>query len=94
LHSVTDFSVFLGDSLISWKSKKQSTVSRSSAEAEYRALATITCELQWLVYLLDDFQVPHSQVALLYTNSKPASEIASNPVQHEKTKHIQLDCHL
>jgi len=92
--SVTGFSVFLGDLLISWKSKKQPTVSRSSTEAEYRALATTTCELQWLVYLLADFQVPHFQAALLYTDSKPASKIASNPVHHERTKYIQLDCHL
>ncbi|XP_042983400.1 uncharacterized mitochondrial protein AtMg00810-like [Carya illinoinensis] len=92
--SVTGFTVFIGDSLISWKSKKQSTVSRSLAESEYRALASTTCELQWLVYLLADFNIVHSQAVLLYTDSKPASDIASNPVHHERTKHIQLDCHL
>ncbi|KAF5449042.1 hypothetical protein F2P56_029530, partial [Juglans regia] len=77
--SVTGFTIFIGDSLVSWKSKKQPTVSRSSAEAEYRALATTTCELQWLFYLLTGLKVKHSQAALLYTDSKPASEIASNP---------------
>ncbi|KAF5472256.1 hypothetical protein F2P56_008991, partial [Juglans regia] len=92
--SITGFTVFLGDSLISWKSKKQPTVSRSSAESEYRALASTTCELQWLNYLLADLKVPHPQAILLYTDNKPASDIASNPIQHERTKHIQLDCHL
>ncbi|RVX14614.1 putative mitochondrial protein [Vitis vinifera] len=57
--SVTGFTVFIGDSLISWKSNKQPTISRSSVEAEYRALATTTCELQWLVYLLADLNVKH-----------------------------------
>jgi len=66
--SVTSFSVFLGDSLIPWKSK-QPTISRSSAEAKDRALATTTYELQWLIYLLADFHVPHSQAALLYIDS-------------------------
>ncbi|XP_042940592.1 uncharacterized mitochondrial protein AtMg00810-like [Carya illinoinensis] len=92
--SVTGFAVFLGNSLILWKSKKQLTISRSSAEAEYRALAATTYEVQWLNYALQDLQIHHSQPTLMYTDSKSAMSIASNPVQHERTKHIQIDCHL
>jgi hypothetical protein len=58
--SITGFCVFLGDSLVSWKSKKQQTMSRFSAEAEYRALAFTCYELMWLTTLLQDFGIPHS----------------------------------
>lgn len=91
--SVTGYVVYLGDSLISWKSKKQPTVSRSSVEAEYRALAYNTCEVQWLLYLLKDLCIDHSFPAAIYTDSKSALCIAQNPVLHEKTKHIQIDYH-
>ncbi|XP_019078567.1 uncharacterized mitochondrial protein AtMg00810-like [Vitis vinifera] len=86
--SVTGFAIFLGNSLISWKSKKQVTVSRSSTEVEYQALATATCEIQWLFNALQDLDIKHSQSALLYTDSKSTMPITTNPVQHERTKHI------
>ncbi|WVZ10350.1 hypothetical protein V8G54_014880 [Vigna mungo] len=80
--SITGYCVFYGHSLISWKSKKQSTVSRSSTEAEYRALASVACELQWLKYIVDDLclQIPFHSLHF-------------NPSFHERTKHIEVDCH-
>ncbi|CAL1388981.1 unnamed protein product [Linum trigynum] len=92
--SLIGFCVFLGTSLISWKAKKQSTVSRSSSEAEYRALALLSCEIQWLVRLLSDFGITHSHPAVVYCDSQSAIHIARNPVFHERTKHIEVDCHV
>ncbi|XP_047148767.1 uncharacterized mitochondrial protein AtMg00810-like, partial [Vigna umbellata] len=92
--STTGFCVFIGTSLISLKSKKQKTVSRSSTEAEYRALAATVCEIQWLHYLLKDLQIEESGVPILYCDNKSARHIAHNQSFHERTKHIELDCHV
>ena len=69
-------------------------MSRSSSEAEYRALASTTCELQWLTYLLRDLKVSCSKPAVLYCDNQSALHIAANPVFHERTKHLDIDCHL
>ncbi|XP_048623391.1 uncharacterized mitochondrial protein AtMg00810-like [Brassica napus] len=91
--SITGFCVYLGSSLISWKSKKQAVVNRSSTEAEYRSLALATCELIWLQQLLRDLHVSVTGPAKLYCDIKSALHIANNPVFHKRTKHIEIDCH-
>ena len=92
--SVTEFCTFLGSSLISWKSKKQTTISKSSTEAEYRALASTACEIQWLQFLLNELHQPLPLPVPLYCDNRSAIHLAHNPAFHERTKHIELDCHL
>lgn len=91
--SLTGWFVLLGLSPVSWKTKKQHTVSRSSAEAEYRSMAALTCELKWLKQLLRDLGVAHKQGMNMFCDSQSALHIANNPVFHERTKHIEADCH-
>lgn len=91
--SITGFCLFFGGSLVSWKSKKQSTVSRSSAEAEYRALASVTCEIIWVLKLLNDFGVKDVIPVQVFCDNSAAIQIAANPVFHERTKHFEIDLH-
>jgi len=91
--SVSGWLVFLGNSPISWKTKKLFTVSRSSAEAEYRAMAAVTCELKWLKGLKRCLGIDHTSPMQLYCDSQSALHLAQNPVFHERTKHIEVDCH-
>lgn len=92
--STTGYCIFLGDSLISWKSKKQSVVSRSSTEAEYRAMASTTTQIVWLRWLLEDMGVVLSTPTPMYCDNRSAIQIAHNSVFHERTKHIEIDCHI
>ncbi|KAL5788005.1 hypothetical protein ACOSP7_004954 [Xanthoceras sorbifolium] len=91
--SVTGFCIFLGDSLISWKSKKQTVVSKSSTEAEYRAMASTTTEIVWLRWLLADMGVHLSHPTPMFCDNQSSIQIAHNSVFHERTKHIEIDCH-
>lgn len=90
--SILGFCIFLGDSLVSWKSKKQAIISRSPAEAEYRAIASTTCELIWLRLLLRDFGIDQSKAAILFCDNDYVIKIATNPIFHERIKHLELIC--
>jgi len=91
--SVTGYFVKLGDSIVSWKSKKQTTVSRSSAEAEFRSLAAVVAELVWILGLMKDIGSEVILAVCVFSDSKSAMQIAANPVYHERTKHIDVDCY-
>ncbi|CAN6485107.1 unnamed protein product [Victoria cruziana] len=92
-HSTTGLCVFLDDSLISWRCKKQSKVSLSSTEAEYRAMATTAMELVWLKSLLKDMGVSSIDQVKMFCDNKSAIYIASNHTFHDRTKHNEMDCH-
>jgi hypothetical protein len=86
--------VFLGDNLVSWSSKRQNVVSRSSAEAKYRAVANDVAEACWLRHqLFVELHSPLSQATLVYCDNVNAFYLSTNPVQHQRTKHVEIDLH-
>lgn len=91
--SVTGYCIFLGNSLISWKSKKQDTVSKSSTESEYRALGVVTSEVLWIIKLLTDFGFKNVIPGEIFCDNDSAIKLALNPVFHERTKHLEIDLH-
>ncbi|KAG7559405.1 Integrase catalytic core [Arabidopsis thaliana x Arabidopsis arenosa] len=91
--STTDYCTFIGGNLVTWRSKKQKVVSLSSAEAEYRAMRKLTTELMWLKALLKDFGIDTPKPITMHCDNQAAIHIASNSVFHERTKHIEVDCH-
>ncbi|GKC03332.1 ribonuclease H-like domain-containing protein, partial [Tanacetum coccineum] len=89
----TGYFVFLGDNLLSWSSKSQYTLSRSSTEAEYRGVANEVSETSWLRNLLRELHSPLHSATIVYRDNVSAVYLSSNLVQHQCTKHIEIDIH-
>ncbi|GJW39704.1 ribonuclease H-like domain-containing protein [Tanacetum coccineum] len=91
--STSGYCVFLGDNLLSWSSKRQHTISRSSAEAEYRGVANVVAETAWIRNLLLELHSLLHAATLVYCDNVSAVYLSSNLVQHQRTKHIEIDIH-
>ena len=91
--STSGYCVYLGSSLVSWSSKRQPTVSRSSAEAEYRAVANVVAECTWLRQLLSELSCPVDKATVVFCDNVSAVYLSAKPVHHRRTKHIELDIH-
>ena len=91
--STSGYCTFVGGNLVAWRSKKQSIVARSTAEAEFRAMAYGVCELLWLKILLTELRLFKHEPLMLYCDKKAAIDIANNPVRHDRTKHVKIDRH-
>ncbi|GJW33715.1 ribonuclease H-like domain-containing protein [Tanacetum coccineum] len=91
--STSGYCVFLGNNLLSWSSIRQPTLSRSSAEAEYRGVANAVAETCWIRNLLRELHTPLSSATIVYCDNVSVVYLSSNPVQHQHTKHIEIDIH-
>ncbi|KAA0044524.1 putative mitochondrial protein [Cucumis melo var. makuwa] len=91
--SIFGYCTFLWGNLVTWRSKKQSVVARSSVEAKYRAMSLGICEEIWLQKVLSDLHQECETPMKFFCDNKAAISIANNPVQHDRTKHVEIDRH-
>lgn len=91
--SITAYLLYLGSNIISWKSARQKSVSRSSTKAEYKALANAAAEIAWVQNLLAELDIGIKQPSNLYYDNTSATYVCANPVYHSIMKHIALDYH-
>jgi hypothetical protein len=92
--STSGNAVFLGDNLVSWSSNRQDIVSRSNTEAEYSVMANNVAEACWLWQHLQELHAPLLKSTLIYRDNVSAVYLSTNPVQHQRVKHVEIDLHL
>ena len=91
--STSRYCTFVWGNLVTWRSKKQTVVARSNAEAELRLVAQGICEGLWLKILLAELEVPLQSPLEVFCDNKAAISIFHNPVHHDRTKHLEVDRH-
>lgn len=91
--SISGYVVYIGPNLIAWCSKKQSVVSRSSAEAEYHSLANCVSELLWIKQLMDEVGIAVAKTPVIWCDNSSAVSVAENPTHHARMKHVDIDHH-
>nr|GFB12385.1 ribonuclease H-like domain-containing protein [Tanacetum cinerariifolium] len=92
--STSGYCVFIGDNLLSWSAKRHVTLSRSSAEAKYHDVENVVAEIAWIRNLLLELHAPLTTATLVYCDNVSAVYLSTNPVQHQRTKHIEIDIHV
>jgi len=96
LHQATSllcYFTFVNGNLVTWRRKKQKVVARSSAEAEFQGMAHGVCELLWIQRVLTELGIHYTDPMTLHYDNKAAISIAHNPIQHNCTKHVEIDHH-
>ena len=91
--STSNYYTYVGENLVTWKSKKQNIATKSSAQSEYRSMVYTACEMMWLRSFMTELRFPDRSPMLIYCDNQTTIYIANNPTFYKHTKHIELDCH-